>query len=208
MRKIFLLFILAGMAIAFGYPWYMYNLTGAEIGTFPAYRQKTGFTPVTVTLSTDQTPVRIFVDMIPLKGWYPDQARTALTLTASTGGRTVLASTLSYVSSSGETNNPQTGEKVFRDRAGDLIVQTPGDYKFIVGEGDIETLSLKQVDLVLRAGAQEADPRAQPAGFVLLAIGVLGFIRSFRRRRAAEPSTVAPPPKEPEKPKWGRDAGG
>ena len=206
MRAIFFLMMLAGLGAAFVYPWYFYNMSGYEIGSFPVYRRATGFAPVTVPLMVDQSPVRVFVDMVPMKGWYPDQARTALTLTASTAGKTVLASALSYVASESETKNIQTAEKVFRDRAGDLQIPVSGEYKFVVGEGDIETLSLKQVDLVLRAGAQEGDPRVQPAGFALLALGFIGLIRSRKSKDAREPATVAPQPKEPEKPKWGRDA--
>ena len=206
MRGLFLLMMLAGIGAAFGYPWYFYNMSGYEIGTYTVYRRATGFAPVTVPITVAQSPVRVFVDMVPLKGWYPDQARTALTLTASSGGKTVLASALSYIASEAETKNIQTAEKVFRDRAGDIVITTSSDYRFVVGEGDIETLSLKQVDLVLRAGAQEGDPRVQPAGFAVLALGFIGLIRSRKRKDVFEPATVAPQPKEPEKPKWGRDA--
>ena len=206
MRGLFFLMMLAGFGAAFGYPWYFYNMSGYEIGSYPVYRRATGFAPVSVPLNSEQSPVRVFVDMIPLKGWYPDQARTALTLTASTGGKTVLASALSYVASESEIRNLQTAEKVFRDRAGDIQIPVSGEYKFVVGEGDIETLSLKQVDMVLRAGAQEGDPRVQPAGFALLALGFIGLIRSRKRRDVRDPATVVPQPKEPEKPKWGRDA--
>lgn len=208
MRKLFFLILLAGAGLAFGYPWYVENLTGFEIGSFPAYRTDTGFTPVSVVLSANEAPVRIFVDMTAMEGFQPDNARTALTLTASTGGKTVLASTLNYASSSAETRSPQATEKLFRDRAGDLKIETPGEYRFVVGEGDIETLVPKRVDIVLRANAEVVDSRAQPAGFVLLGLGLIGIIRSGRRRNAdpREPATVVPQNKEPEKPKWGRDA--
>lgn len=207
MRKLFFLIFLAGAGLTFGYPWYVENLTGSEIGSFPAYRPGTGFTPVSVVLSANQAPVRIFVDMTASEGFQPDNARTALTLTASTGGKTVLASTLNYASTSAESRSPQSTEKIFRDRAGDLMIETPGEYRFVVGEGDIETLVPKRVDIVLRANVEEVDSRAQPAGFVLLALGLVGIMRSGRRKQdPREPATVVPEPKEPEKPKWGRDA--
>lgn len=210
MRKIFFLIFLAGAGLTFGYPWYVENLTGHEIGSFQAFRSNTGFTPVSVVLSANESPVRIFVDMTAAEGFKPDNARTALTLTASTGGKTVLASTLNYASTSAESRSPQATEKIFRDRAGDLVIATPGQYRFVVGEGDIETLVPRRVDIVLRANAEVADARAQPAGFALLALGLVGMIRSRRRRNAdpREPATVVPQPKEPEKPKWGRDAAG
>ena len=207
MRKLFFLMILAGVAVGFGYPWYMENRSGAEIGSFTVYRQTTGFTPVDVVLSQSQSPVRVFADLTPLRGYYPDQSRTMLTFTASTGGKTVMTSTMSFVASSAETRNLQNTEKIFRDVAGELVVTTPGSYRLVVGEGDLEGLSLKKVDLVLRANAEETDPRAFPVGMGLFGLGIFGMIR-WRKRGAAQTGQTAtpPPPAEPEKPKWGRDA--
>jgi hypothetical protein len=204
MRALFLLMIAAGVGIGFGYPWYVYNVSGKQIGTYTVYRQTTGFMPVDVVLSQDQSPVRIFADLTPLKGYYPDQARTMLTFTASVAGKTVLATTMNYVASSEEARNLQSAEHIYRDRAGDLTITQPGTYHLVVGEGDLEGLSLKKVDLVLRQNATETDPRAFPAGMALFGLGVLGMIRSGRRGGGGQ--TAAPPPAEPEKPKWGRDA--
>ncbi len=206
MRAIFFLMILAGFGVGFGYPWYMENRSGAELGTYTVYRQTTGFTPVDVVLSQGQSPVRIFADMTPLRGFNPDISRTMLTFTASTGGRTVMTSTLSFVSSRAETRNPQNAEKIFRDVAGELIVTTPGAFRLVVGEGDIEGLSLKKVDLVLRANAKDTDPRAFPVGMGLFGLGIFGMIRWKKRGAAPVGQTATPPPAEPEKPKWGRDA--
>jgi hypothetical protein len=208
MRKLFFLMLLAGFGLGFGYPWYIYNMSGKEIGSYTVYRQTTGFTPVDVVLSQSQSPVRVFADLTPLKGYYPDQARTMLTFTASVGGRTVLATTMNYVASSEEAKNLQTADKVFRDRAGDLVIDMPGTYRIVVGEGDLEGLSLKKVELVLRANAVETDQRAFPAGLALFALGVFGMIRSGRRRNVGQDPdpSATPPPAEPEKPKWGRDA--
>jgi hypothetical protein len=199
MRFLCFLLILAGMALGFGYPWYMYNMSGAEIGNFRVYQRGGQFKPVDVVLSADQAPVRVFVDMVPLQGYYPDRAHTMLTLTASTDGRTVLAASLNYVSSSEESKNLQNSDKVFRDTAGDIMAIAPGGYHFVVGEGDVEGLSLKTVNLVLRSNASPTDPRAMPAGIAMLALGLFGLIAASRRanRIAAE---------EAAKPKWGRDA--
>jgi hypothetical protein len=206
MRKLFFLMILAGFAIAFGYPWYVYNMSGKQIGTYTVYRPTTGFTPVDVVLSQSQSPVRVFADLTPLKGYYPDQARTMLTFTASTSGKTVLATTMNYVASSEEAKNLQTSDKIFRDRAGDLIISQPGTYHLVIGEGDMEGLSLKKVDLVLRQNAAETDPRAFPVGLGLFGLGVFGMLKWRKRGSAPDGQTVTPPPAEPEKPKWGRDA--
>jgi hypothetical protein len=156
---------------------------------------------VDVALSENQGPVRVFVDMVPLQGYYPSQSRTMLTLTASTGGRTVLASSLNFISSTEESKNLQNSDKVFRDTAGDIMTVTPGGYHFAVGEGDVEGLSIKTVNLVLRSNAEATDPRAMPAGIGMLALGIFGLIAASRRARRLAAGEAA-------KPKWGRDAAG
>jgi hypothetical protein len=198
-RFFFFLMILAGLVLGAAYPWYQYNMAGSEIGVYRVYVRGGQFKPVTVVLALRDAPVRVFVDMVPLQGYYPTQSRTALTLTASTEGRTVLASSLSYISSTEESKNLQTTRKVFRDRAGDINVTTPGEYIFVVGEGDMEGLSIDTVDLVLRRNAAETDPRAMPAGAALAFFGLVGLIRAQRRRRVEAAVEAA-------KPKWGRDA--
>ena len=55
--------------------------------------------------------------------------------------------------------------------------------------------SLLSVDLVLGTVAASPDPRMQPAGFIMMAVGVVGFLLTFRRRR--ENPNSKPP-------KWGR----
>jgi hypothetical protein len=201
MRFLCFLLILAGVALGFGYPWYQYNMAGAQIGNFRVYQRGGSFKPVDVVLSADQAPVRVFVDMVPLQGYYPDRAHTMLTLTASTDSRTVLAASLNFISSTEESKNLQNSDKVFRDTAGDIVTIAPGSYRFVVGEGDVEGLSLKTVNLVLRSNAEPADPRAMPAGLAMISLGLFGLVAASRRtsRLAAE---------EAAKPKWGRDASG
>ena len=199
MRFLCVLLIAAGAALGFGYPWYMYNMSGSEIGNFRVYQRGGQFTPVDVILSESQTPVRVFVDMVPLQGYYPSQARTMLTLTASTGGRTVLAASLNYISSTEESKNLQNSDNVFRDTAGDIMTIAPGGYRFVVGEGDVEGLSLKTVNLVLRSNAEPADPRAMPVGIGMAAVGIFGLIAASRRARRLAAEEAA-------KPKWGRNA--
>lgn len=205
--------LLLGLGAAVGYPWFFANFSGYEVGTYTVYKRPNGFKTATVNLSADQTPVRIFLDMTSTAGYYPVLTRTMLTLTASSGGKTVFASTLNFVSTSTQSTNLQTTDMIFRDHAGDLNIKSTGTYIFVVGEGDVEELSMKTVNLVLRANAQDPDPRVQPIGLACLAVGLLALFRSFRRadkeltaQDTASTESSAPEPSAAEKPKWGRDA--
>ncbi len=53
------------------------------------------------------------------------------------------------------------------------------------------------VDMTLNAGAFDLDKRAIPAGFIMMAIGLVGFVASFfrRKRETQEPKR---------KSRWGR----
>ena len=63
MRTIFFLIFLAGLAAGFGYPWYVTNFSGREIGTWQVYDRGGSFSPVTTKLSSADGPVRVLVDM-------------------------------------------------------------------------------------------------------------------------------------------------
>lgn len=204
MRAIFLLILLIGAGLGFGYPWYVTNFSGREIGTWPVY-EGGSFRPVTTHLSAADQPVRVLVDMTAVAPPEFSQAGTALTITASTkAGRTVLAEPLSFSEAKPQERSPQLREKVYRDEAGIITGIEDGDYTFVVGRGDAEDIRIQSVDLVLRGGAGAVDPRAQPVGYALTAIGFIGLVLSLRRgrrgRREPNPNSQPPPPR------WGRGA--
>ena len=66
MRFIFLLLLLAGAVLGVGYPWYVSNFSGAEIGTWRVYDSASGFRSVDVTLAAVDAPLRVLVDMTTL----------------------------------------------------------------------------------------------------------------------------------------------
>ena len=202
MRTIFLLILLAGAAAGFGYPWYVTNFSGRELGSFQVYERGGTFRPVTVALSSADAPVRVLVDMTAVAPPEFAQAGTALTITASTaGGRTVLAEPLSFSEAKPQERSPQLREKIYRDEAGVITDVEDGDYTFTVGRGDAEEIQIQSVDLVLRAGAGAVDPRVQPIGFALIAIGFIGLVLSMRRRKRERNPNSEPPPR------WGRGGG-
>ena len=96
MRFIFLLILLAGAAVGVGYPWYVNSFSGDLIGSWRAYDRASGFRTFDAPLAEADAPVRVLVDLTALGSPTFEQDRTVLTLTAATGGRTVLADTLSF----------------------------------------------------------------------------------------------------------------
>jgi hypothetical protein len=200
MRFLFFLILLAGIAVGVVYPWAMTNFSGHEIGSYRVYEQGR-FKPETVTLSAGDAPVRVLVDLTARAERIVSQQRTILTLTAATGGKTVLASTLQFNHSDNPRQvSPQLPDKIFRDEAGVIATVSPGAYLFTVGPGDADDIPMRAVDLVLRAGTGEIDGRARPVGYGLTAVGLIGFLLSLRfgGSRPENPNSKPPPPR------WGR----
>ena len=201
MRTIFLLLFVGGLAAGFGYPWYVTNFSGREIGTWQVYERGGSFRAVTATLSSADEPIRVLVDMTAVAPPEFAQAGTALTITASTRGRTVLAEMLSFNEAKPQEKSPQLREKIYRDEAVVMSGIEDGDYTFVVGRGDAEDIEIRSVDLILRGGALSVDPRLQPVGYALTAVGFIGLVLALRRRRERNPNSQPPPPR------WGRGGG-
>ncbi|PAQ03640.1 hypothetical protein LRP31_25955 [Mesorhizobium mediterraneum] len=202
MRFLFLLILLAGTGIGVVYPWAMTNFSGHEIGTWRVYEQGR-FKPVTVPLAARDAPVRVLVDLTArTERIVVSQQRTVLTLTAATGGRTVLASTLQFTHSENPRQvSPQLPDKIFRDEAGLIPTVSPGPYIFTVGAGDAEGIEMRAVDLLLRSGVGEIDSRARPVGFSLMAAGLIGLLLALRFGGGGRPQN---PNSQPPPPRWGR----
>lgn len=200
MRFLFLLILLAGVALGAGYPWAINNFSGREIGTFRVFERGLGFQPVEVDLTTSDAPIRVLVDLTAIGSPQFASGRTVLTLTAATGGRTVLADTLSFANAQGRESTPQLPDRIFRADAGPIDAISDGTYMFTVGQGDADGIDMRFVDLTLRGGAGIVDPRALPVGLSLIAVGAIGIVLASRRRRSAE----ANPNSQPPPPRWGR----
>ncbi len=204
MRVFFFLVFLVGAAAGIGYPFALSNFSGDEIGTWRVYERGAGFRPVSVALEWSDAPVRVLVDMVSVGTPRLSGDRTVLTLTAATGGRTVLAETISFVNATPRSDSPQSGDQIYRDEAGVMTKLDSGDYLFTVGQGDAEGIEMRSVDLVLRGGAAEPDPRAMPIGYVLMAVGAVGFVIALTRGGGRPGNPNSKPPAS----RWGRSGSG
>ena len=204
MRAFFLLVLLAGLAAGFGYPWWVRNFSGEELGSFTVYDRAGGFRPVEASLDWSDAPVRVLVDLTVLGTLNQTQTATALTLTASTAGRTVMAETMTFIDAVERKESPQNPERILRAEAGVMPKLDSGAYTFTVGPGDMDGIQMRKVELILRGSVGEYDERVQPVGFALSAVGFIGLVIALRRRKNAPPGN----PNSQPPPRWGRGASG
>ena len=118
MRFIFLIVLLAGLALGIFYPWATANFSGSELERRTIYTRSGGFIPTTVGMSAEDAPVRVMVDMTSIGAMTLSGEQTVLTLTATVKNHTVLASTLTFAHHEPRPDNPQAGGMIYRDEAG------------------------------------------------------------------------------------------
>lgn len=200
MRFLFLLIFLAGGAMA-AYPWFSASVLEHQLGKWRVYDAAIGYVAAQPRLKEADAPVTVLVDLTTTGiGKLPVDA-AILTLTASIGGKTVLAEAMTFAGVAATDTNPQTQERVFRASAGVIDPVEAGLYVFTPGKGDADTVPIRSVDLILTTAGPSPDSRMQPLGFSAMAVGFIGLVLAFRRGRGGRPEN---PNSQPPPPRWGR----
>ena len=199
MRFVFLIVFLVGVALA-GSDWLATQVLSRDLGRWRLYDAVSGPLPAQVDLTQKDAPVRVVVDLGVAGLQKVSEGQALVTLTAATGGRTVLAQAMDFAGVRSRDTNIQLQEKAYSDTAGILYPANPGTYVFTAGLGDAEGISVRYADLVLRHEWGGSDPRYQPIGYALMAVGFIGMVLAFRRGGGApkNPNSQPPPPR------WGR----
>jgi hypothetical protein len=209
MRRFFaLLAFLFGAALAFGYPWLAGRLPNEPFGVFQAYSPAAGFIQLNRPMRPDEAPTEIYVDLYSSGSPKFGKDRAVLTLTISSGGKTVLAAPLGFEDAVARDDTPQTPEMIYRTRAGVIETVEPDapPYTFTIDRGDADEIDIAKVDLLLQRAAQKVDPRAIPVGYIVMAIGAVLFLLSFRGDGSAPPANPNSQPPPPPPSRWGRGA--
>ena len=200
-RLLFLLIFILGGVAGIGYPQIAAHVSGYEIGAWEAYSPATGFIPVAVNIAPADAPLFPHVE-IATNGPLPAADRTAyLTLTVTADGKQERAETIDLDRIEATITSPQTGGVVYRLDLPAFPTVSSARYEFRFGEGAAGSDRLHGVRLTLNAGAFDVDPRAVPVGYILMAIGAIGLLLSFRKRPPQNPNS------QPPAPRWGRNAG-
>lgn len=185
-RAFFIALIVAGLGVGIVYPWYLNHFSGSEIGRWIMQEARGAAlrTPV-VKLHEEDAPVRIFVDMTPLKDYTSSVHRSSLRLAVSRDGHPLLSEVLSYQKiDSDKLQSRSQDETIMRATAGDINRVITGNYTFSVVPADVDGLQVSKIELVLRRAAKPVNDNLISAGLIAIVLGVYGLVRGrlYRRR--------------------------
>ena len=195
-RLFFLAILLAGVGLGIAYPWAADNFAGYEAATSRVFAGNE-FSPLEVRLAPSEVPVFVTVAMATRGPLRADRQGAVLTVTVSSDGQTLLAEALDFNGVEPRVVSPQSGETVYRTRLEPIAEVPGGELAITIARGDEQSAEIMSIDVIVEASAIDLDPRAIPAGYVLMALGLIGFVRSLRRKSPKSPNPSPPP-------KWGR----
>jgi hypothetical protein len=191
-RIVFVLLVGVGILLGIVYPRAL-DGAGDEIGRWRIYEPATGKRTIETALNIGG-PVAIGAELRTDAALPDELALAAMTVTIRDADDDVVLREGLALSGPPALQSPQSQVRLYRAVAGTLD-GADGTYRFEIEIADDVRPLLLSVDLVLATVAALPDPRMQPAGFVMMAVGVVGFLLTFRRRR--ENPNSKPP-------KWGR----
>lgn len=195
-RVLFGLVFAAGVVLAIVYPRTMEGVPGDAVGRWPVYLRDAGFLPVETGLSPADLPAVMTVELRtegPLRS--ASEERQVLELAVfDEAGDAVFRSAFGY-SGAAVMESPQSGY-LYHRQVGTLATEG-GPHRFVASAGRDFEDTVRSAHLVLNGAGHRLDPRLQPAGFIAMVVGVVGFGLTLFRRR--ESSNSGPPP-----PHWGR----
>lgn len=194
LRLVFLAILGVGLLLGLVYPWAAGG-AGFEIGRWRAYDRVSGFQPVEILLPTDQEQILVKAEISTPRPVEDAERSTVMTLTVSSSDRTELAHYFSLDGVEPRLVSPQLPGRIYTLDAGALYYPGEQPYTFIFGPGD-EQVDMATVDLILIGGTKDIDEAVPPLGYGFMAVGFVGLVLSFRRRRD-NPNSQPPP-------RWGR----
>lgn len=173
-----------------------------QVGVWRVYDAAGGFRTVDALPNGTTGPATLSVDLsLPAPDLPP--AGRPMILSVLSNGTPVLEQPVNFAGAILRDTNPQTPERSFVITAGTIPAGTAGPLRITLVEGDVGLPASATADLELRSVGFPFAAQAQPAGFALMAIGFIGTVLAWTRRRAKASGT---PPVEPAT-RWGRGGG-
>ncbi len=175
-RIFFLVLAAIGIALAVAYPFVVQNFGGYELGRHNVYSKSQGFLPVEVELTEKEAPVRVLVDFSTSTKINAVTASAKLGMTVLRNGSRSVQEELEFIHSTPGENSVHSGSFVYRATGGTIHPVGTETYAFAFTLMSGATLNPDDIVMILMASAIEWDPRAQLIGYILLAVGLIGFI--------------------------------
>lgn len=196
LRLVCLMLIAVGGALGIFHPWYQANHSSRELGTWRVFDGDV-FHAAETRAGASDAPLTLTVEMVTRGPLHASRQGAILTVITRNGGRTVLEQGLDFDGVTGRTLNPQTGAQAYRTRVGRIAEMSAGELVVTLERGADRRAELLWVDLTIETAPAPVQRNAIPIGYVLLGIGFVCLVLTFRGRPRRKPA--GPPP-----PRWGR----
>jgi len=222
MRIFGFIIILAGLATAFGYPFYHDAFTNFEIGKYTIYDKDSGYEDQTIWLAPEDAPIGISFSAIAESA----DSKVAILVEVQNGENTLRTDTVEFSTQPTNTSasNAATGE--LRAELADFKISDGALYAFTFKDGNaLPETALNSVSMTVTGIVVAPNGNIPTIGYVLIGFGALMYLVGGRRRtkkvgnapsgKTSKTSQIGrraektPPPAKKSKStarKWGRDA--
>lgn len=192
LRIVFFLVAALGVLIGVIYPWAASSQSGEVLGTWRVFDPASGFMEIETSPPREGEFILARLEIGAAQAADPG-GDTVLAMTVTSGDWTISAQTFSLENAARRDGSPQNPARTYTVDS-DPIYLSGGDepYRFAFEHGRVE-LPLAFVDMTLIGDLYEIDEAVPPIGWGLMAVGILGFAFTRRRRDKTPPAR-----------KWGR----
>jgi hypothetical protein len=197
-RLLFLLALVVGVLLAFAYPRIMTDVAGPTTLRERVYAPETGFELASFTPPNDAQTVSLALEMTIDGRFQPAINREILHVVVTAGDTAVLDKAVDFTRAQLKIESPQAVAAIYRAEVGSVAASSAVNYLVTVSPSNIEGLTIRAIDLDIITPSAGVDDRALPMGFILIVVGFMGLVTTFRRKRENNPNSQPPPTR------WGR----
>lgn len=182
-RLLFGAFVAVGALLAFLYPLTVEDEEGRQAGYWQVLGPDGSTETVSIMLQADDSPVQVYVYAGIAGDIETAETNVLARITVSRNGEPALQSDLTFAEWPPFADEADAQIQLYRDHAGTLRPRSAALYTVEVDPAFGEGVDLRSLEVLMRAESQVYDDSVPYIGYGMLAIGVVGMIATFWRRR-------------------------
>lgn len=183
LRLVFTAFLAIGALLAFLYPLTVEDEEGRQAGYWQVLADDGATETVSIVLQAEDSPVQVYVYAGIAGGIETDGGRVLARATVSRDGQPDLQAELTFAEWPPFEEETDPDIQLYRDHVGTLRPRSAALYTVEVDPAFGDDVDLRSIEVLMRAQSQVYDDEVPWIGYGMLAIGVVGLVATFWRRR-------------------------